>query len=161
MSERRIARNRVVYLTYRIVDAEGELHEQVDLPVGYVHGTGSRLFPQIEAALEGRQVGDEVEVTLSPEEGFGFHQPELTYTDTIENVPPEFRRLGAEAEFQNAQGETLTMVVTRMEGGRIHLDGNHPLAGKTVTFHVTVKEVRDATPEELKKGVPAGGERLH
>jgi FKBP-type peptidyl-prolyl cis-trans isomerase SlyD len=161
MTEPTVRRNQVVYFTYRIVDADGRLHEQIDLPVGYVHGVDSPLFPQIEAALEGRRVGDAVAVTLAPEEAFGPHRPELTFSDAIENVPPEYRRIGAEATFQNERGETITMVVTRIADGRVTLDGNHPLAGRTLTFHVAVTDVRPATETEIERGLPDGASLAH
>jgi FKBP-type peptidyl-prolyl cis-trans isomerase SlyD len=66
-----VARNMVVYLTYTILDQNGELFEQYDLPIGYVHGVNGPLFEKIEHALEGKQVGDCVEVRLSPRDGFG------------------------------------------------------------------------------------------
>jgi len=161
MSETRVGPNQVVYITYRILGTDGTLHEQVDVPVGYVHGGRSPLFPEIEAALEGRRVGEQVEVTLTPETGFGPHRPELTFTDAIENVPPEYRRLGAEATFQNDRGESLAMVVTRIADGKVTLDGNHPLAGRTVRFLVTVAEVRPATPAEVERGLPDGASLTH
>jgi len=161
MAGRRVGKRKVVFLTYRIADLEGQLHEQMDLPIGYVHGANSNLFEQIEGALDGHAVGDTVEVELTPQDGFGEHRPELTYTEAIENVPPEYRHLGAEAEFQNERGESMTMVVTRIENGQITLDGNHPLAGKTVIFTVTIADIRDATAEEIASGVPEGGQLLH
>jgi FKBP-type peptidyl-prolyl cis-trans isomerase SlyD len=60
-------------------------------------------------------------------------------------VPPELRRLGASLEAQNASGEMLTFVVKRIENGKLTVDANHPLAGQTVKFRVTVRDVRDAT----------------
>ena len=161
MSDARVGRNQVVYITYRIVDADGTLHEQVDLPVGYVHGGRSPLFPQIERALEGLRVGDTASVTLGPDEAFGPHRPELTHTEALENVPPEYRRPGAEATFQSDRGETITMVVARVADGQVTLDGNHPLAGKTVTFHVTVTDIRPAMASEIESGLPAGGSLTH
>ena len=161
MGRARVDKHKVVFLTYRIRDLDGQLHEQVDLPIGYVHGANSNLFEQIEQALDGHVVGDTVEVQLSPKEGFGERRPDLTYTDAVENVPPEVRRLGAEAEFQNDRGETITMVVSRIEDGQITLDGNHPLAGKAVIFEVTITDIRDATAEEIARGIPEGGQLLH
>ena len=97
----RVGPNKVVSITYRILDEDGSLLEQVDLPVSYVHGGHSNLIEKVERALEGHAVGDEVEVTLEPEEGFGEHDPSLTYTDDLANVPEQFRRLGAQVEMQN------------------------------------------------------------
>lgn len=162
MSTPTVSRHKAVYVTYTIRDPEGNILEQCDVPVGYVQGAGSDVFEKIEAALEGHTVGDVVEVTLTPEQGFGAHRPELTYTDDEDNVPPEFRRVGAEVSFSNDRDETINMVVTRIENGKVTLDGNHPFAGKTVTFRVTVAAVRDATPEEVVAGAPEdGAERLH
>lgn len=161
MGETRVGRHKVVYITYQITDDGGNVMERVDLPVGYVHGGNGDLFPQVESKLDGCVAGDTVQVTLSPEQAFGHPKPELTISDAIENVPPEYRRVGAEAMFQNERGESITMTVTRVEDGQVTLDGNHPLAGKTITFHVTVADIRDATPEEIAKGVPEGSLPLH
>ena len=96
-----------------------------------------------------------MEVSLTPEEGFGAHDPELIYTDSIDNVPEEFRRVGAEVEMMNDQGDSKTFMVTHIEDGKLTVDGNHPMAGKAITFRIKVTEIRDATPEELQNGVVA------
>jgi len=147
----KIQANKMVTLTYSILDDAGLVLEQNDVPVSYVHGGHSDLFEKIERALEGKTAGDAVDVTLPPAEGFGEHDSSLTFTDDIDNVPPEFRRLGAEVEMQNAQGEPRTFVVTKIENGRLTVDCNHPSAGKTVHFHVEVMSVRDATADELRQ----------
>lgn len=85
-------------------------------------------------------------------------------TDDIENVPAEHRRLGSEVEFENERGERMTFRVTRIAGGKLTVDGNHPLAGQTVRFVVTVVGVRPATLDEIANGMPAdagGSPRLH
>jgi FKBP-type peptidyl-prolyl cis-trans isomerase SlyD len=153
MTEPTVAANKVVSVTYSIIDESGEVLEQSDLPVDYLHGSENGLFMKVEEALEGKAAGDSVEVTLTPEEGFGQRDPTLTYSDKIENVPPEYRKLGAEAEFRNEQGGSIKMVVTHVDNGTITLDGNHPFAGKSLTFHVKIVGVRDATAEELESGV--------
>jgi FKBP-type peptidyl-prolyl cis-trans isomerase SlyD len=160
MSHPCIGPNKLVQFTYFITDAAGTLLEQVDIPVSYVHGADSGIFEKIEQALEGRQVGDRVEVPLSVEEGFGPHRPELTFTDDIENVPERFRYVGAEVEMQSDRGEVKTFTVSRIAAGRLTVDGNHPLAGKPLVFTIDVLEIRDATPEEIRQG-RAGAEPLH
>ncbi len=152
MSEFKVGENKVVSLTYVIVDEGGTVLEQYDLPISYVHGNNSSMYPKVAEALEGAGIGDEVEVSLSPAEGFGERDPSLTFSDAIDNVPPEYRHIGAEATFENEQGESITMTVVKMEDGKIMLDGNHPFAGKTVTFKLRVKEIRDATEEEVGSG---------
>jgi FKBP-type peptidyl-prolyl cis-trans isomerase SlyD len=149
-----IRKDKVVSVTYTLHDECGQVFEQSDLPVPYLHGHASGLFDKIEQLLEGRRTGDSIEATLSPREGFGPHDPALTFTDDLENVPPELRHLGASLEAQNASGELLTFVVKRIENGKLTVDANHPLAGQTVKFRVTIRDVRDATPDELRTGQP-------
>ncbi|MDH3513911.1 MAG: peptidylprolyl isomerase [Gammaproteobacteria bacterium] len=150
-----VAKNKVISLIYVVRNEKGEIFEYRDLPVSYVHGSGTDLFPKIEQALEGHSVGDRVSVQLSPAEAFGERDPKLTFTDDIENAPPELRRIGAEFEAQNAKGESIMLTVTRIEGDKITVDANHPLAGQTIRFEVTVQNIRDATAEEIRNGRPA------
>jgi len=153
MSENRIEEGKVVSLTYTILDESGAVQEQSDIPVEYVEGpNNTRMFPKVAAALTGAGVGDEITVTLSPQEGFGLYDESKTFRDAIENVPPEFRRLGAKATFHNDRGESLEMTVVKIENGEILLDGNHPFAGKTMIFRIQVKAIRDATPDEAASG---------
>ena len=157
MSEQRISKHKLVTLTYSILDDAGAVLEQNDMPVSYLHGGFSDLFEKVERALEGKVAGDTVEVTLAPDEGFGPHDPDLTFTDDIDNVPPQFRRVGAEVEMQNEAGESRVFVVTQVDNGQVTVDCNHPFAGKTVHFKVEVVSVRDATGDELRQA----GARAH
>jgi len=155
-----VIRNTVVYLTYSIWDEGGRLFEQYDLPVGYVHGVNGALFEKIEQALEGRKAGDKVEVMLAPEDGFGQPKPELTFTDDIENVPPQHRELGSEVMFANERGEQMLFRVTRIENGKLTIDANHPLAGQTVRFVLNIMALRPATLDEIANGMPADGPQV-
>mgnify|MGYP005865959853 CR=1 FL=1 len=161
MSEQRIAPNKLVAITYSIKDEAGELLEHSDMPISYIHGGRSDLFEKIEAALEGRQQGETVEVTLSPEEGFGQRDPSLTFTDDLDNVPEQYREIGAEVEMQKDQGESRIFHVTNIENGRLTVDGNHPFAGKTLVFTVKIIDIRDATAEDVAAAGEGGGEHLH
>ena len=87
---------------------------------------------------------------MPAEQGFGPHDPSLTFTDDIDNVPPQFRQVGAEVQMQNDQGETRSFHVTRVEGGKVTVDGNHPFAGKVLTVRARIEEVRDAREGEDK-----------
>ena len=147
-----IKQDKFVSLTYTITDQNNEILEHIEMPVNYVHGRDSHVIDKIEAALEGQSEGDEVSVELSPEEGFGEHQSELTFTDDIDNVPPEFRHVGAEVEFQNDKGESRIFRVSSIENGKLTVDGNHPFAGKVITYNIKVDTVRDATPDEITNG---------
>ncbi|MEN8108075.1 MAG: FKBP-type peptidyl-prolyl cis-trans isomerase [Pseudomonadota bacterium] len=154
MSDQFVSKGKVVSFIYSIKDETGEIVEQSDLPISYVHGGKHDLFDKVEEAMEGCVVGDNAEVSLSPEEAFGAHDPSLTFTDDIENVPPEFHRVGAEVEMMNDAGDSRKFTVSRIESGKLTVDGNHPLAGKSITFNITITNIRDASPEELADGVP-------
>ena len=155
MSRAVVSKNKVVAISYTLYNQQGEMVEYLDVPVYYVHGGISDLFIPIEQALEGRQVGDQVEVVLTPSQGFGEYNPALTFTDDLDNVPPEVRELGKQIEAQNAKGETMKFIVTDIdtENRKLTVDANHPLAGQTLRFKITVREIRDATPEELRHGI--------
>ncbi|MDQ7015312.1 MAG: peptidylprolyl isomerase [Gammaproteobacteria bacterium] len=158
MAEQRIGINKFVEFTYQITDDLGEVVEKMDFPLNYIHGHGSGMHDKVEAQMKGKQAGDKVTVMLEPDEAFGQPDPELMFEDDVDNVPEEFRYVGAEAMFENSNGESKKFVVSKVENGKITLDANHPLAGKTVVFRVEIKTVRDATREELSGKVATGRE---
>lgn len=156
MSKETIQPGKYVALTYTIVDDAGDVVEQHDVPLGFVFGSDTELIGGMDKAVAGKCAGDQVEVKVSPDDGFGAHDPSLTFTDSIDNVPPQFRQIGSEVQMQNDQGETKVFYVTRIENGEITVDGNHPLAGKELTVRVAISEVRDARPgEEQVSGIHA------
>ena len=148
-----ITTNKFVELTYRIIDqTNGEVIEQVEEPLGYVQGDNTLLFNQVTKELEGKSVGDEVEILLKAEDAFGPKLEELIFTDDINNVPLEYRFIGAAVTMQNDKGGTKDFIVSSIEDGKLTIDGNHPLAGKDMIFYVEVLSVRDATADEIIEG---------
>lgn len=154
MSDEVVGKNKVVYMTYSVLAENGQIMGQNDVPTGYVHGASSGLFEKIERSLEGHKVGDRVEVSLTPEEGFGEPDPALILVEDLASVPPQLRRLGGEAEAQNDKGELITFRVVRIENGKVTLDGNNPLAGRNATCVVEILSLREATPDEIRSGFP-------
>ena len=162
MSKEIIKTGKFVSLTYSISDTDGNILEQSDLPVSYIHGGETELIGGMDRAVAGKSEGEEVMLTISPEDGFGEHDPDLTFTDDIENVPPEFRQLGAEVQMQNDAGEVKSFYVTKIENGRLTVDGNHPLAGKSLLVKVKILEVRDATKEDaMQVGIPGQSQTIN
>ncbi len=156
MSSETVQKNKHVMFSYTIVDSErGDVLEQVEIPMGYIHGGEQRMFDEVEKAMEGSAIGDEIEVTLPPEKTFGAPDPSLIFTDALENVPPQFHQLGAEVEFQNESGEVKSFIVTKIENGTLTIDGNNPLVGKNLTFKVVIHDIRDATEKEIQTGRPS------
>ncbi|MDH5407295.1 MAG: peptidylprolyl isomerase [Gammaproteobacteria bacterium] len=152
MTELLVEKSKVVTFVYTIFDENGSVQEQSDIPMSYIHGIDGKMFEKVEAEMEGKKIGDVIEVTLEPADAFGERDPSLTYTDSLENVPPEFQQLGAEAMFENDLGEQVAMVVTEIKDGQITLDGNHPYAGRQMTFKITIQDIREATTDEMGKG---------
>ena len=144
--------------SYSIANADSdEVLEQIELPIPYIHGGTQRMFDKVEAAMEGAQVDDLVEVELSPGEAFGEPDPELIFIDSVDNVPEQFHRVGAEVDFQNDQGETKSFIVTSVSEKEITIDGNNPLVGKHLIFRVKIHAIRDANKSEIKTGMPDDG----
>jgi FKBP-type peptidyl-prolyl cis-trans isomerase SlyD len=151
MIDQAIKNGKLVSLVYSICDRSGNVLEQSDLPVNYIHGGHNELIGGMDKAVAGKRTGDFVELDLDPDQGFGSHDPDLTFTDSIDNVPPQFRYVGAEVQMQNESGEVRTFYVTSIQGDQLTVDGNHPFAGKDLRVKVEIKEVRDATQEELAR----------
>lgn len=162
MSDDVVKKHRVVYIRYSVLDETGRVMGQQDMPTGYVHGAGSGLFDEIEQSLDGHRVGDTVEAMLPPG-AFGERNPDLVIEEDVDNVPPQIRFVGAEAEMQNEAGDVVTFRVTAIEDGKITLDGNNPMAGRVARCVAEILSVRDATAQEIKDGFPAeqGMPQLH
>ena len=154
MSKQKIQPGKYVSISYSITDDAGRVVEQHDLPIGFVYGSDTELIGGMDTAIAGKQAGDELGVELSPEDAFGQHDPDLTFVDDLENVPPQFRHVGAEVQMQNDQGDTKTFFISKIEDGKVTIDGNHPLAGKKLKINIKILEVRDARPgEERTSGI--------
>ena len=89
---------------------------------------------------------------LKSTDAFGPKLDELIFADDIENVPIEYRTIGASVTMQNDKGGTKDFVISNIENGKLTIDGNHPLAGKDIIFFVEVLSIRDATADEIIAG---------
>ena len=143
----------LVELSYRVTDAKsGQVLSTVDFPIGYVHGHNDVLAPQVLEELEGKAVGDVIDVPLDCNEIFGPRDENLVFTDKIENVPEEYREIGTTITMENEKGGTRNFIVTRMDDKTLTVDGNNPLCGREVVFTLEVLSVREATDEEIEAG---------
>jgi FKBP-type peptidyl-prolyl cis-trans isomerase SlyD len=146
-----------VELTYRVIDRKsGHVLTRVEFPLGYVHGMNEILAPSVHKELEGRSAGDVIEVPIDGNRIFGPRDESLVFTDRIENVPEEYRQVGASILMENDRGQARTFIVTHMDARTLTVDGNNPLCGREVVFRLEVLSVRDATEEEMKAGGPIG-----
>ena len=156
-----IAENSVVTIHYTLTNSEGEVLDssQGQEPLAYLAGA-SNIIPGLENALTGKQVGDKLDVTVEPEDAYGPLREELVQKVDHENFQGiDDIQVGMQFMAQAPWGEQPVTVMAVEEDG-ITLDGNHPLAGQTLTFAVEVMAVRSATDEELQHG-HAHGEGGH
>jgi len=147
----------VVSIDYTLKGNDGEVIDTSEgrEPLAYLHGHGN-IVPGLEKALEGKSEGEDVKVKVEPEEGYGPHRDELVQKVSMEafagidEVEP-----GMKFNAESAQGP-LVVKVTEIEGDQVTIDANHDLAGEELNFDVTVRGIREASPEELEQGQVAG-----
>jgi len=145
--------NKFVELTYRVVDQKtGDVLTTVEFPLGYVHGINEVLAPRVMAELEGKSAGETISVPIDCNDLYGPRDESLVITDLIENVPEEYREVGMRILMENANGQTKSFLVTRIDEKTLTIDGNNPLCGRAVVFELEILRVRDATNEEIAAG---------
>lgn len=150
-----VAKNKVVSINYNLTDDEGTLIDSSEGydPLAYLHGVGN-IVAGLEKALEGKNVGDEFKVSLTPSEAYGDRNDELCSV-----VPKDMFESADDIEVgmhfsipDEESGEEQFVMVTEITEDDVTVDANHPLAGVNLVFDVSVVEVRDATDEEIEHG---------
>jgi len=154
----KIGQHAVVRLSVEMLDESGTPQSAQEFE--YLHG-GYGMFPKVEAALAGLQPGGKASVTLVPADGFGEHDPALVRVELRERLPDGVA-VGSALRGEAAEGEGHgpSFRVTALTDTEATLDGNHPLAGRTVVLRCEVLDVRPATGEEIEHG-HVHGEHSH
>ncbi|MGA7749515.1 MAG: peptidylprolyl isomerase [Gallionella sp.] len=150
----KIAKDTVVSLNYELFDSTGELLEKVEEQINYLHGGYDGIFPLVEEALHGKNVGEQISVTMQPDDAFGEYDHNLVEVEPRSSFPKE---VAVGMQFEGApeasdEEDFMLFTVVELTDDEVTVDGNHPLAGKTLTFNCTVTGVRKATQEELEHG---------
>ena len=148
-----IGKNRVVTLNYTLRDEQGTVLDSSTgrAPLAYLHGKGN-IIPGLEEALDGKAAGDKLDITVAPDRAYGLRDERLVQIvprakfGEVEGLQP-----GMQVRANGPQGARLVTVV-RIDPDFVTVDGNHPLAGRTLHFSVEVAEVRKATHEEVSHG---------
>jgi FKBP-type peptidyl-prolyl cis-trans isomerase SlyD len=157
-----IERGTVVTLAFELRNARGESLEEEDARLAYLHGGFGGIFPRVEEALEGKEVGDEMAVTLEPEDAFGEYDAELLRVEPRERFP---ETLEVGMQFEGVPGdraeESRIYTITDITDDTVVVDANHPLAGERLWFRCAVSDIRPATPEELTHGHVHGDFGVH
>jgi FKBP-type peptidyl-prolyl cis-trans isomerase SlyD len=148
-----IESNSVVTLHYTLKDNEGNVIDQSDDgSFLYLHGA-MNIIPGLENALTGKSAGEEISVSVSPEEGYGVKDPER-----VQEVPKEMFEssddiaVGTQFHAQSPDGGAVVVTVTEVKEDVVVIDGNHALAGIDLNFDVKVIDVRAASEEEIAHG---------
>jgi FKBP-type peptidyl-prolyl cis-trans isomerase SlyD len=145
-----ITAQRVVSIEYTLTSDAGEVIDSSAGrdPLTYLHGAGN-IVPGLEKALEGKSAGDAIEVSVAPDEGYGIRDARLVNNVQVRKLPEGKAQVGQRLRADTPQGPRV-FTVKAVKGDYATLDGNHPLADKTLHFKVKVIEVRDATAQELE-----------
>lgn len=148
-----IEKEKVVAIHYKLTSSDGQTLDSSEGndPLHYLHGFGN-IIPGLEEELEGKKEGDKLSVTIPPEKAYGVRNDQnmlQVKKDQFEGV--EEVKIGMQVQTQSEKGVQL-FTVSKMFGDTVILDGNHPLAGETLSFDVEVMDIRDASKEELEHG---------
>lgn len=147
-----IAMNTAVSITYELKNSAGQVLEESQAPVTYLHGGYDNIFPKVEEALHGKSVGDTVEITLEPVDAFGDYDEALVQIEPLAAFPTKDIKVGMQFEGEDESGDVVLYTVTDIADGKVIVDGNHPWAGERLLFKCTVKDVRTANQEEISHG---------
>lgn len=155
MSELTILPNTYVTIDYELRDEEGDLLDASESdggePIRYVHGYGM-LVPGLEAALGGMQAGDERDVVVPADAGYGEYDEALVLDLDRGELPDSQQvEVGDELVAESPDGDEIPMSVVEIRGDRIIADANHPLAGVTLRYSVKIRDVRAATDDEVER----------
>lgn len=148
-----IANDTVVSFHYTLTNGEGEVLDKSNgEPLAYLHGHHN-IIPGLEAQMTGKSVGDKFTVTVAPEDAYGEYLAEA-----VQEVPrANFQgvdniQVGMQFQSQTDDGHVMLVTVKEVNDEVVIVDGNHPLAGVTLTFDVEIAEVRPATADEIAHG---------
>lgn len=148
-----IGDQKVVTLHYTLTDNDGKvIDKSEDGSFAYLHGA-SNIIPGLEDALTGKSAGEEMSVSVSPEQAYGVRDESM-----LQQVPKNMFEdasqiaVGTQFHAQGPNGEMLVVSVMEVQEEHVVVDGNHPLAGVELNFDVKIVDVRDASEEEMEHG---------
>ncbi len=151
----KVEKSKMVSVDYTLtVDGQIADQSQPGQPLQFICGTGM-LLPKFEEAIMGREAGESVKFTLEAKDGYGEIIPEaiVELPKTVfmmdGKIAEDILFVGSQIPMSTADGQHMMGIVKEVKDETVMMDFNHPMAGKTLNFEVTVVEVRDVTPEDL------------
>ncbi len=150
----KIAENSVASFHYTLTNGAGELVDssREGKPLPYLHGANN-IVQGLEEALEGKQVGDKLQVEVPPHKGYGEYMEEMVQQVEREMFSEIYTlEVGMQFHAEGDSGQQHVVTITAVDGDKVSVDGNHDLAGETLNFDVEVMAIREATADELSAG---------
>jgi FKBP-type peptidyl-prolyl cis-trans isomerase SlyD len=135
----------IVTVEYTLTDDTGAVIDSSSGkgPMTYIHGAG-QIVPGLERALNGLKIGDQKKVQVRPEEGYGLPDQNAFREIPKDQIPPDAQKVGAMLMTKSSDGRMIPIRVHKVTGATVVVDFNHPLAGKTLNFDVTIKDIKAA-----------------
>ncbi len=158
-----IADKKVVLIDYTLKNDTGDVIDSSEggEPLAYIHGA-QQIVPGLERELVGLEAGQTKDVVVAPEDGYGVQDPQGIFGVPRNAFPPDAKlNVGDSFLGEDESGGSVPVRVIELRDDMIIVDANHPLAGVTLHFHVAVREVRDATEDELTHGHAHGPGGAH
>jgi len=150
----------MISLEYTLKSPDGKVLETSKgrEPLKYIHGQ-KRMIPGLEKELTGMRVGDEKNVTVKPEDGYGKINPNAVQEVPKEKIPENALKVGAVLAARSPEGMVVPMTVKQIKDKTVVMDMNHPMAGKTLVFDVKVVDIQPPPPppaaQPAKPAAPA------
>ncbi len=150
----RVSKETVVGIEYTLKDDKGNVLDASTShgPMEYLHGA-SNIIPGLEQGLEGLTAGDTKVVVVQPVDAYGEYSDKLIQRVPIDRFGANKVEIGMRFHAETNLGMRV-LVIRHVDEQEAVLDGNHELAGKTLTFDVKVVSVRAAELTELAHGHP-------
>jgi len=158
-----VKKDKVVEMHYTLKNDVGDVIDSSkgQEPMPFIQGRGN-IVPGLESALEGMKIGESCDISVKPEDGYGVHHPEaiqeipMSALQGIDNL-----EVGMQLQSQDEQGNPFVVHVKSINEDSVTIDANHPLAGETLHFSVSIENVREATKDELDHGHVHSGSCSH
>lgn len=144
-----VSKNTVVSFDYTLTDDTNQVLDTSSEgePLAYLHGYGN-IIPGLEKALEGKAPGDSFKIRVPSAEAYGKRDEKLVCRLPKDRFEGGEVKEGMQFEAPTTEGYRI-VTVTKIEDEHVTIDGNHPLADIDLNFDVTVREIREATEEEI------------
>ena len=151
----KIENNKVVTIDYTLKDSEGEVIDSSEMhnePLVFIVGKGN-IISGLESELIGMKKGDSKNITVNPEDAYGEYDKEAVIAYPIEQFSGIELAEGLPLQGQGEDGSVTQVIVRAFDDKEVFLDHNHPMAGQTLNFDITIMDIRDATEEESSSGI--------